>query len=125
MGAADRLTRINELLKREIAELLERNPCPGAGNMLVSVTTVHCSVDLRNATVYVSVFGGGEHAGAEVLRHLARFRSELQRRIARDLSFKHTPVLTFRLDDRMERGDRVLELLNEEAGVEASDEPQN
>ena len=63
MGAVDRLTRINELLKREIAELLERNPCPGAGNMLVSVTTVHCSVDLRNATVYVSVFGGGAHAG--------------------------------------------------------------
>ena len=125
MGTVDRLTRVNELLKREIAELLERYPCPGAGHTLVSITMVHCSVDLRNATVYVSVFGGGEHAGGEVLRHLGRFRSELQRRIARDLGFKHTPVLTFRLDDRMERGDRVLELLNEEAGAEATDGPQD
>ncbi len=117
MGTVDRLTRVNELLKREIAELLERNPVRGASSMLVSVTMVKCSVDLRNATVYVSVFGGGEEAEAEVLRHLHRFRSDLQKRIARDLGFKHTPVLSFKLDGRMAAGDRVLELLNETDGV--------
>ncbi len=116
MGTVDRLTRVNELLKREIAELLERNPVRGGSSMLVSVTMVKCSVDLRNATVYVSILGGSENAESDVLNHLHRFRSDLQRKIARNLGFKHTPVLSFRIDGRMAAGDRVLELLNEAEG---------
>lgn len=53
----DRLTRVNALLKRELAEAIERDLVIPSG-MLVSVTEVNVSVDLRNATVYVSIFGG-------------------------------------------------------------------
>ena len=113
MGSVDRLTRVNELLKREIAEALERNPLPDAAGVLVSVTMVKSSVDLRNATVYVSVFGGGAGIGRQVLTHLNRFRPDLQRKIARELAFKHTPVLEFRLDERLAKADRVLELLKQ------------
>ena len=52
----DRLTRVNELLKRELAEAIERGLISAPG-VLVSVTEVHASVDLRNATVYISIFG--------------------------------------------------------------------
>ena len=107
----DRLTRVNELLKREIAEALERRRPPELAGTLVSVTEVRCGSDLRNATVKVSVYGG--EAGT-VLRHLRRLRPEIQHGLAGALGFKHTPVLDFRIDDRLAAADRVLELLNEE-----------
>ena len=107
----DRLTRVNELIKRELAGLIERI-APPAPNMLISVTEVNASVDLRNATVGISVFGGDSGERAEVFRLLSRSRADFQRHLARSLAFKHTPVLTFKPDRRLELGDRVLELLN-------------
>ena len=53
----DRLTRVNELIKRELAGLFGRGLFSAPG-MLVSVTEVITSVDLRNATVHVSIMGG-------------------------------------------------------------------
>ena len=108
----DRLTRVNELIKRELAGLVERLT-PPAPNMLISVTEVSASVDLRNATVGISIFGGEKGERAEVFRLLASRRADFQRHLARTLAFKHTPVLTFKPDLRLEQGDRVLELLNQ------------
>ncbi len=111
MAKVDRLTRVNELLKREIAGLVERFAfCPP--NMLLSVTEVSCSVDLRNATVKVSIFGGDAKAKREAMEELESRRAEFQRQLASTLGFKHTPVLAFRQDFRLERGDQVFRILN-------------
>lgn len=109
----DRLTRVNKLLKRELAEAIERGLISAPG-VLVSVTEVHASVDLRNATVYISIFGADSARKHKIMRELNEQRLDFQHRLARVLAFKHTPVLDFRLDMRTELGDRVLELLNEE-----------
>ncbi len=107
----DRLTRVNELIKRELANYLEKFP-PEAPGMLVSVTEVVTSVDLRNATVSVSIFGGTASAREEVFKFLHARRSDMQKVLARTLAFKHTPVLSFKPDRRLELGDRVLAMLN-------------
>ncbi len=113
MGSVDRLTRVNELLKRELAGIIERYPVNAPGVMLVSITMVKCSVDLRNATVHVSVLGGGEEGAETVMDNLNASRVDLQKEIARTLGFKHTPVLSFKIDGRLAAGDRVLSLLND------------
>ena len=114
MGAApDRLTRVNELIKREMSELISRYSIAPSPSMLVSVTEVRTSVDLRNATVSVSVFGGDKTAQRMVLESLNAARRDFQSDIARTLGFKHTPVLTFRIDKRVAAGDRVFALLEE------------
>ena len=114
MGAApDRLTRVNELIKREMSELISRYSIAPSPSMLVSVTEVRTSVDLRNATVSVSVFGGDKAAQRMVLESLNAARRDFQSDIARTLGFKHTPVLTFRIDKRVAAGDRVFALLEE------------
>ena len=107
----DRLTRVNELLKRELADDITRGLISAPG-MLVSVTEVKTSVDLRNATVYVSIFGGTPSDKERVMRELDRVRVDFQRSIATKLGFKHTPVLYFKREFRQEKGDRVLEILN-------------
>ena len=64
----DRLTRVNELIKRELANYLEKFPVEAAENMLVSITEVNTSVDLRNATVSISIFGGKNSNRAEIFK---------------------------------------------------------
>lgn len=111
----DRLTRVNELIKRELANYLEKfSPVP-ANNMLVSITEVATSVDLRNASVSVSIFGGSAGERAEVFKNLNAKRNDMQKVLARTLAFKHTPVLAFKPDRRLELGDRVLALLSDPA----------
>jgi ribosome-binding factor A len=111
MPAPDRLTRVNELLKREIADLVEKEDF--GESCLVSVTGVKSSCDLRNAHVGISVFGGGDEAKRKAIRILLKHRADIQRKIARDLTLKYTPVLRFELDSNIENGDRVLSLLEE------------
>ncbi len=112
-GAPDRLTRVNELIKREMSELITRYSIAPSPSMLVSVTEVRTSVDLRNATVSVSVFGGDKIAQRMVLDNLNAARRDFQSAMARTLGFKHTPVLAFRIDKRVAAGDRVFALLEE------------
>ena len=111
----DRLTRVNELIKRELAGLFGRGLFSAPG-MLVSVTEVNTSVDLRNATVGISIFGGTKTASssAAIFKELNARKSDIQRHLAKVLGFKHTPVLLFKEDRRTELGDKVLELLNGE-----------
>jgi len=112
-GAPDRLIRVNELLKRVLGEQITRGLIAPSPSVLVSVTEVRTSVDLRNATVSVSVFGGGRAERRQVLENLHASRKELQHDLAHELGFKHTPVLNFRLDTRVAAGDRVLGILGE------------
>ena len=111
----DRMTRVNELIKRELAGLIESDRV-WANNILVSVTSVNTSTDLRNATVGISIFGGKKTASENtaIFKELNARKSDIQRHLAKVLGFKHTPVLTFKEDRRTEMGDRVLELLNGE-----------
>lgn len=113
MAKTDRITRVNEILKREIANIIEKINVRPAPNTLVSVTEVKTSPDLRNAQVYISVFGGKEHQRRETMDKLNHIRHEIQREVADAVVLKYTPVLEFRLDRKIELGDRVISLLEE------------
>ena len=115
----DRMLRVNELIKRELAAEAEHLILPEA-NMLLSITEVAASVDLRHAMVFASVFGGTPGARRRIFEELERHRVTWQEKLARRLGFKHTPVLEFRSDERTAEGDRVLAILNEAEAAEAA-----
>ena len=110
--AVDRLERINSLLKRVIGESVFRvlqgddtNP------VLVTVTGVNCAKNLRNATVRVSVFGEPAEQN-RVLSHLVRRTHDFERIVNSEVRLKFTPQLRFVLDHSLEKGDHVLQLLD-------------
>ncbi len=108
-----RLDRINELLRREIAELMERLDFR-LENCLVTVNEVVASPDLRHAKVFISILGKTKESHKEKILHfLERNRHHLQTKIAKDIVLKYTPVLDFIIDDSVERGDRVLNIISE------------
>ena len=104
-----RLLRVNELLKRELSALLVREMT--FENLLVTVNQVDVTPDLKSAHVYVSVLGS--EGRKEVLPKLEANRAALQADLSKHVVLKYTPHLVFHLDDSIERGARVLEILQE------------
>jgi ribosome-binding factor A len=109
--SVERITRVNELLKREIADLLFRVMQADKFDLAaVTITRVSTSKDLREARVFVSILGH-ESERPHMLALLGRRRGEFQRRINKDITLKYTPRLTFELDTSVEEGDHVLAVL--------------
>lgn len=108
-----RLVRVNELLKREVAEDLYRN---FAGSNFdaaaLTVTRVECAADLRDANVFVSIFGH-ENERDRMIGYLNRHRQEIIRLMIKRVKLKYTPRLHFILDESIEGGDHILSLLAE------------
>ena len=108
---AVRHQRVCELLKRELGEILRRE-LPVAETGLVSVNSVEISDDLQHAAVYVSFLGSREQTVA-ARRVLERDAVRFQNLMARSVVLRYTPRLRFLADDSIERGNRVLRILEE------------
>ncbi|MBN2164124.1 MAG: 30S ribosome-binding factor RbfA [Pontiellaceae bacterium] len=108
-----RLVRVNELLKREIAEDLYRNfSMSDFDAASLTVTRVECTPDLRDADVFVSIFGHEEER-KRMIGFLNRHKQEVVRLMIKRVKLKYTPRLHFRLDESIEGGDHILSLLAE------------
>ncbi len=120
----DRITRVNELIRRELGVQLYR-VVNRADFDPAAVTFTHAltSVDLRSCRVLVSV--RGEPAEQErVLALLKRHRAEFQEAVGRHVILRYTPHLHFVLDHSVEQGDHVLQILHRmEAAGEVEPDP--
>ncbi|HTE60831.1 MAG TPA: 30S ribosome-binding factor RbfA [Solirubrobacteraceae bacterium] len=108
------MRRVDEAVREVLSDAISlkvKDPRIG----FVTVTAVETDPDLRRARVFVSVLG---NAGARK-RSMQGLRSAhgiLQRAVASELRLKHTPALEFVYDDTSERGMRIGELIDREAG---------
>lgn len=108
-----RLTRVNELLKREVASALFRVMNEAGFDLTaVTVTAVETGSDLRTALVRISI-RDHEAERAEMLALIRRHRAQIQELLHKNVILKYTPRLSFALDGSIERGDRVLGILHE------------
>jgi len=108
-----RIIRVNELLKREIAEDIFRLFSNGRfDTSAITITRVETAPDLREANVFVSIFGH-EDGRVEMIRFLNRHRKEVQARMSKNVKIKYTPRLHFKHDTSIETGDRVLGILSQ------------
>ena len=105
-----RLERVNEVIKRELSELIIRHCRFDA--VLVTVQQVDITPSLKSAHVYISVIGATAQQH-QALAQLHKARTELQRELSKRVVLKFTPHLHFKLDAASERGDRVLQMLSE------------
>ncbi len=114
---AHRIEQINSLIRQEISQLLQRQvKDPRLGNF-IAVTEVVTSADLKYAKVFVSRIGGEEEK-QETLSVLASASGFFRRELARRLKLRYIPELSFQWDDSIERGDHLLQLIDEVASEE-------
>ena len=109
---AHRIERVNNLIRREISELLQRQvKDPRLGNF-VAVTEVSASPDLRYAKIFISCISSEEEK-KEMLSALAAASGFLRNELARRIKLRRIPELSFQWDDSIERGAHLLELIDQ------------
>jgi len=106
-----RLQRVRELLKREIGEVIRRLlPVDEVG--LINVNDVDVAPNLHNATVFIGVLGG-EAQKKRAMEALEQSRKRIQGYLGKAVVLKYMPHLRFVLDESVEKGNRILRLLDE------------
>ena len=108
-----RMRRVDEAMREVLSDAIGKElKDPRIG--FVTVTGVKTSPDLRHASVFVSVLGDDPDRAA-TLDGLRSAHGFLQRRLADQLTLKHTPSLDFHYDDSVDHGMRITALLREES----------
>ena len=111
---ADRMRRVDEAVREVLSDAISlklKDPRVG----FVTVTAVETAPDLRRARVFVSVLGE-QGVRKRSMQGLQSAHGILQRAVAGELRLRHTPTLEFVYDDTTERGLRIAELIDREAG---------
>ncbi len=125
MANSRRVERVASLIKREVSQMLMvgiKDDRVGSG--MVSVTDVEVSGDLQHAKIFVSIYGTDE-AKTETMAGLKAATGFVRSELGQRLRLRRTPEILFREDRSVERGTRVLSLINqlsqerEEKGLDA------
>lgn len=112
MATNRRVERVAELIKREVSQMLMngiKDDRVGAG--LVSVTDVDVSGDLQHAKIFVSIYGTDE-ARAETMEGLKSATGYVRSELGHRIRLRRTPEVVFLEDRSLERGTKILSLLN-------------
>lgn len=99
------IREFNDILSTEVKE-------PRLTNQLISVTDVDVSGDMRHAKIFVSVMGD-ETLQKEIMDILTENASKIRYGIGQRIRLRYTPEIDLRLDNSLERGSRVTQLLNQ------------
>ena len=113
MATSRRIERVASMVKREVSLMLLngiKDDRVGAG--MVSVTDVIVSGDLQHTKIFVSIYGTDE-AKAETMEGLKSATSYVRSQLGQRLQLRRTPEVVFLEDRSLERGDKMLILLNQ------------
>jgi len=113
MATSRRIERVASMVKREVSLMLLngiKDDRVGAG--MVSVTDVIVSGDLQHTKIFVSIYGTDE-AKAETMEGLKSATSYVRSQLGQRLQLRRTPEVIFLEDHSLERGDKMLILLNQ------------
>lgn len=108
-----RVARVASLIKREVSQMLMsgiKDDRVGAG--MVSVTDVDVSGDLQHAKIFVSIYGTDE-ARASTMAGLKAATGYVRSELGQRIRLRRTPEVVFKEDRSVERGSRVLSLIDQ------------
>jgi ribosome-binding factor A len=107
-----RTERLNELIRKEISELIRYQVKDPRLSCFLTVTRVDTAPDLSSAKVYISVMGSDEEKNG-AMDGLSSASGFLYRELRERLSLRHTPRLVFCEDNSIEHGAQLLHMIKE------------
>ena len=108
---SNRMDKINEELKKELSVIIDNNLKNPHITGIISVTKVKTSPDLRYARVYISLLNCKNIK--ETLDGLKSASGFMRSELARRINLRYTPELRFEIDDSMEYGAKIENILKE------------
>lgn len=107
---SNRTLRVNELVQREISDILRKHYQTEA--VAITITEVRVAPDLRDARVFVSIVGSDE-AAEQKLAWLRGKAGDIREEVGRRIVLKYLPKFEYVLDKSAARGARILQVLDE------------
>ena len=113
-GPSQRQLRVSENLRHELSQIFTRVDIrdDDLKGVIITVSEIRTSPDMRNATVFVMPLGG-ERAD-EIVTALERNKKFLRGELSRKVHLKYMPELNFKLDESFDNSGRITEVLNSE-----------
>ncbi len=107
---SNRQLRVAELVRRTIADILTKNELyeESLANILITVSEVRCSGDLKLATVFVLPLGGKNTK--EVIKSLAKHKNKIRKILGQNLNLKFVPDLRFKEDETFDQIEQTTKL---------------
>ncbi len=108
--ASNRILLINEEIQKELSALLRTVKDPRVQDVMISITRVETTPDLRYTKVYVSFLQ--EDKAAAALAGLKSAAGYLRRELGRNLRLRYSPEIVWAADDSIVYGAKMLKLIN-------------
>ena len=108
--ASNRILLINEEIQKELSAMLRTVKDPRVQDVMISITRVETTPDLRYTKVYVSFLQ--EDKAAAALAGLKSAAGYLRRELGRNLRLRYSPEIVWAADDSIVYGAKMLKLIN-------------
>lgn len=108
-----RQLRVGEEIRHALADIIAQDALddPDLAGRMVTVTQVSVSPDLRNATAFVTPFGGGD--AKTLVAALNRAHGYFRRELVRIVKLQFAPQIRFKEDETFEQASRIERLLHD------------
>ena len=118
MGKSYRQGRLGEEIKRIISEMLLRELKDPRLDHMISITSVDVTSDGSYATVYLTVFEKmtdeqqADQMKDDVIEGMLSAKGIIKREIGKQVKLRHMPELIFKMDNSLEYGEHMDELIS-------------
>jgi len=103
--------RIRKALIKELSDIIQHKVKDPRIKGIISVTDVELSPDNKYAKAYISIFGADE-SKKDIMEAIEDSTSFVRGEISRRIRMRFTPELKFMLDESIEKGQRLTELID-------------
>ena len=108
---SNRMEKVNEEFKRELGKIIDQDLKNPNITGLISVTKVKTSSDLKYARISVSILNSKNKK--ETLDGLKNATGYIRSELAKRVNLRYTPELVFELDESLEYGAKIDNILKE------------
>ena len=108
--ASKRINGINQEIQKELSDLLRTVKDPRVQDVMISITRVETTPDLRYTKVYVSFLQ--EEKAKEAMAGLKSAGGWIRRQLGSNLKLRYAPEIVWALDDSITYGAHMLNLIN-------------
>ncbi len=124
--ATRRQEKVARVVKEAVSDAVTHHLSDPRIEGFVSVTRVEMSTDLRNANVYLSIFGGDEASQSKTFMAITHAKSRIQSMVGGKLQSKFCPVLHIYRDEKFKKTLETMSLIDKAVGeLEKRDDEEN
>ena len=114
--ATRRQEKVARIVKEAVSDAIANHLSDPRIEGFVSITRVEMAPNLRNAEVYLSIFGKDEKVQNKTFIAISHARTKIQSLLGGKLQSKFCPVLHFHRDEKFKKTMEILNLIEQEAG---------